>query len=548
MDDLTKKRSSAKRNVTATANIVEPMLKTTGADAFLIYDEVSELIRKLQTYFDGFSVCHSNYVAKMEADSTKQEFDVLIDEQDAYFREVNTRYFKIKKAFKGYELLCKAHKEASEAIPNAETAFRHASREYNITVDEIDDITHSITEFDNIDQVKNIGAESSLTELCTNYKNVSHAHEELSILLQRTGLSNETISQKVSFDVNAVKTKYLNLTRNLSTIVQVQSRSNQLLASSTVMSSSGSASTAIKLAKADNVTFSGDSRDFATFKKDFETIVVPNRPPYEIGVRLRQAVPDKYKHLLANIELHDHVQMMDKLAAKFGTARQIVMNIMADLEKLKTPSDDKQFVSFVEKIEKAHRDLVSVNHLGEIMTNPTMCKIEEKFPDLIKNEWLKVILEEDLKNKTSKDKYEVMMDFLDKYKQMAEYQISSTETSKSSTKYCFVTGKTFHASLKPVQFDPCLACNVDGATDLEATCHNMATCDVWNSLTLAEKKAKVSCHKHPFSNHKTEDCEDEVICKKCNHNNHHFLLCHSKTTRSNKSFSRIASQDSKVLC
>ena len=286
MDDLTKKRSSAKRNVTATANIVEPMLKTTGADAFFIYDEVSEHIRKLQAYFDAFSVCHSNYVAKMQADSSEQEFEVLADEQDTYFREVNTRYMSIRKAFKKYELLCNTYKEASEAIPDVKVAFDDAYTKYRAVVSTIDNMTQSITDVKDIEQVRDVHqAESLLTYLLESYDTLVTVYNKYSILLQRTGLSSDAIKKETNFDIKAIEAKYGTLSSNLGIIVQVQSRSNgtnQLPGSSTAGSNSTSASNAIKLAKAENVTFSGDPRDFATFKKDFETIVVPNRPPYEI--------------------------------------------------------------------------------------------------------------------------------------------------------------------------------------------------------------------------------------------------------------------------
>ena len=43
----------------------------------------------------------------------------------------------------------------------------------------------------------------------------------------------------------------------------------------------------IKLEKASAISFSGEHRDFATFLRDFRTIVIPDRPDTEIGLRLR---------------------------------------------------------------------------------------------------------------------------------------------------------------------------------------------------------------------------------------------------------------------
>ena len=47
-----------------------------------------------------------------------------------------------------------------------------------------------------------------------------------------------------------------------------------------------------------------------------------------------------------------------------------------------------------------------------------------------------------------------------------------------------------------------------------------------SSFSLIEKKAKVKCVKHPFSNHRTENCFEEIKnCKYCPYNNHHHQMC-----------------------
>ena len=136
------------------------------------------------------------------------------------------------------------------------------------------------------------------------------------------------------------------------------------------------------------------------------------------------------------------------------------------------------------------------------------------------------------------------MNHLSESKKKARYQLAESDMSisKTGTKFCLVTGKTFHINSSPigdgmshdasshfpareVQFAPCLACS-DGVTNLNVVRHDMETCEVWNNLTNDEKKAKVKCVKHPFSNHRTENCFEEIKnCKYCNYNNHHHLMC-----------------------
>ena len=81
--------------------------------------------------------------------------------------------------------------------------------------------------------------------------------------------------------------------------------------------------TPIKLNKPDPIKFSGHPRDFASFKRDFEAIIVPNRSAADIGLYLKQAVPAKDAHILVNVDLENYNEMMSILATKFGSTRRV---------------------------------------------------------------------------------------------------------------------------------------------------------------------------------------------------------------------------------
>jgi len=63
--------------------------------------------------------------------------------------------------------------------------------------------------------------------------------------------------------------------------------------------------TPLKIKKPNNLAFSGQARDFAQFKRDFMAIIVPHRDSTQIGVYLKQSIPDRYQHLISNKDLHD---------------------------------------------------------------------------------------------------------------------------------------------------------------------------------------------------------------------------------------------------
>ena len=217
---------------------------------------------------------------------------------------------------------------------------------------------------------------------------------------------------------------------------------------------SATETSAIKLGKAEQIMFFGNSRDFAAFKKDFETIVVPNRAAVDTGYRLRQAIPQKHQHLIANVDVADYKKMLEILSKKFGTKRQVIDSIVNEIEKTKPIDRDNKFVEFVEKVEKIKRDAEATNMISEVATAGMIARFETKLPEKMKDKWSEVVIEENLddEGKTSKDKFDSFLKFLEKAKNQVEYRTSdarSSEGDKSKTKYCFVTGKTYTIGSKP---------------------------------------------------------------------------------------------------
>ena len=121
---------------------------------------------------------------------------------------------------------------------------------------------------------------------------------------------------------------------------------------------------------------------------------------------------------------------------------------------------------------------------------------------------------------------------------MTKYNLRLSGSNNKN--HCFVTGTTITQSsgdkidmrgtASRASSLPCLACSVDGATDLTSCMHNMGSCLVWASLSLQQRQSLVKCIKHPFSQdgHTTAECTREITrpcihCKKINE--HSPLLC-----------------------
>ena len=140
---------------------------------------------------------------------------------------------------------------------------------------------------------------------------------------------------------------------------------------------SASGSSIIKMNKVECPKFSGFPRDYAQFKKEFESIVaVPGRQDNKIGVQLRNTIPKKFVHLINNFELADWKGMMEVLTEEFGASYLVVDDVVAQIERIKPIINDKTFLDFVEKLEKIQRDLKALDLVEEIANSAMIGKHE----------------------------------------------------------------------------------------------------------------------------------------------------------------------------
>merc|ERR1719232_416024 len=73
-------------------------------------------------------------------------------------------------------------------------------------------------------------------------------------------------------------------------------------------------------------------------------------------------------------------------------------------------------------------------------------EIESKLPIVVKKDWVDTVMKQKLESKPSAEKFEHLMNHLSESKKKARYQLAETDmtVSRTGTKLCLVTGKTFH--------------------------------------------------------------------------------------------------------
>ena len=573
LQEITKARQVIKGQITIAVNKLTSILGNQSNGDFdhenIVRIEAVQTHTKLDENFQLFQKLHLKYCEHraVGADDTEEEALVLKDGQ--YLDEVQSKVYLLLDKFTKYDRSYKVHEAKQESvnkIPELEKEYKKVVEDYQIAKDLAGEIVKCLDKvsagdmFDSA-EIKIQPASDTKQSLTNAFDALAVKAAELISALETRGDTVNDIEGKVKF-MHSQENKAVNsIIVQLNKIIAAQKHASDANKSASQLPLNSTfrevaSATPIKLNKPEPIKFSGQPRDFASFKRDFEAIIVPNRAAADIGLYLKQAVPHKHIHLIANVDTANYIEMLNILAAEFGTKEQIIDSVVYEVEKMKHITTDKMFLEFVEKLEKIHRDLKTVAMLEEVANAMFMSKLENKLPTVIDQEWTKAVIKEKHNEKSSKDKFEEFMKFLAEHKKMVKYKFSEARQaavgSKTQTQVCFVTGLSTKIKINPqtekvpdnqqkqnfrFEMKPCLACD-DGATNVEVTKHSMETCEVWNSLKVKDKESKVKCKKHPFTrDHSTADCSSNIrACKICKERTHHSLLCPKRkvTTKSAK--------------
>ena len=562
LQEITKARQVIKGLITNGVKKLENILTKQSKGDFdhgnISRTEVVQAHTKLDENFQLFQKLHLKYCEYRTVGKDNTEEETIVEQDGNYLEEVEGKVFplldkfiKYDRSFKVFEEKETAKQDSIGKIPHLEKEYKRALEVFQTVKESATGIVRCLDEVSSDDilesaEVRILPASSTKQALTKGFEDLTLNATELSSALEFRGDSATDVEGKVKFLYAEELKDVTSLNVKLDKMIAVQKLSSGFnrSASQSQLNSTFKESqkaTPIKINKPDAIKFSGFSRDFATFKRDFEAIIVPNRSAADVGLYLKQAIPSKHLYLIANLDIEEYGEMMKVLSAEFGTSRLIVDSVVSEIEKMKYIITDKMFLEFVEKLEKIHRDLKTVEMVEEVANTTVIGKLESKLPTVINQEWTKAVINEEHDKKSSKVKFEMFMKFLAKHKEMVKYQMSDTRqaagTAKTQTQVCFVTGLSSQIKVSPqdprnqeqstkFEMKPCLACD-DGATNVDVIKHSVETCEVWNSLKVKEKEAKVKCRKHPFTqDHTNVDCRANIRpCKICQERTHHSLLC-----------------------
>ena len=214
-------------------------------------------------------------------------------------------------------------------------------------------------------------------------------------------------------------------------ISKVRAKNNaEKAAESKSDSSAQSSKSSLRLQRTSLPRFSGNPRDFARFKGDYEAIVVP---AYSDPVHLMYALKDscltgEAHELVKNI--NDLSKIWERLSDRYGDGLQILDSVTRDIQNAtistKQHNSDQSFIDFVDLLDRGVQDLEAIGQEKELCTSYTTRLIELKLPKFIKLKWF----DEFDGDEGGEERFELMMNFLRKERKKIERLVSQREFEK----------------------------------------------------------------------------------------------------------------------
>ena len=397
-DELSKKRAAAKGKLTRAINRLKPSLKLLGTDAKNCEAEVSEGMDTFIELYGGFKAAHDAVCRCVEEEKDEKIREENLTKEEDYFHEVRTACLTIETGYSQF-------KDLLQSYPEQLHAYEEVLANYNISFETAkkmlgDMDSKSAEELLADPEIQFLNTNEAATDLTVNLKKLVNGFRTIKTFLVSNGRSDAEIQEITKYNHNTLQVSHSTVFRGLCRISEIRKKLNTQPTNRNVPAGLANEEAPIKLEKAKPITWNGKERDFATFRRDFEAIVVPRRNPSQVAVYLKEAIPERHKHLLNNHDPDDFKGMMKTLTKKFGTSRQVIIPIVAELGKLSIATSDRQFVSFVETIEKAERDLKAVDSVDQIANETILTMIESKLPERIKSFWLKNVVDKELMDET----------------------------------------------------------------------------------------------------------------------------------------------------
>ena len=106
LEELSRRRASAKGQVTLKLKHLASLLELRGADAIKRSSEVSQYHNQLYDKVKVFREAHEQYSEQLLASTKEEDLDSSLKTLDDYYREVDTKFYECSKKYDVFKTEC----------------------------------------------------------------------------------------------------------------------------------------------------------------------------------------------------------------------------------------------------------------------------------------------------------------------------------------------------------------------------------------------------------------------------------------------------------
>lgn len=244
----------------------------------------------------------------------------------------------------------------------------------------------------------------------------------------------------------------------------------------------------VKIERMKFQVFDGDIRKYPEFKEEFIKHVEPQCDDTEQAFVLKGYLSEAVKSEVSHVS-GDYNNMWVRLDQKYGNTGKLVDSILADVKRISLrDATNENVLQMINTVEKANRDLERLGEHAELRNSTSISIVEQAMTKDMKHEWVKLIAS---KSCTSSQKFNMLLGFLEDWRNRLEYMGASIRDSSSDIT---PAGATYHADRGAHQDrvrPRCWLHKLDGV----AGEHPIWRCDEFMAESAKRRRELVIAHK-----------------------------------------------------
>ena len=287
--------------------------------------------------------------------------------------------------------------------------------------------------------------------------------------------------------------------------------------------------------------FDGNIRKYAKWKEGFEIHVKPLCKETQLAFILKSHLCSELREEMDILGGTDD-EIWERLDQRFGNKSRLVDTILAEVKSIEhCNNDDSLTLNMIKVIERCYNELKATKREYEMNNTTIISMIEEKMPEEMSTEWIKLITKKDANHE---EKFTLLKTLLDEWRGRIEYKVANlrtTSTDPSQESPVLLGNATNHHTNARRQQSSCWIHTTNGNGD-----HPIWRCRTFQNKSVDERIALVrenrACFKCLEKGHSAPSCPKTFKCTVPNCNQYHNKLLHKDNNDNTNETNNIQQQ------